>query len=323
MPNPNIGAIAATTLQKYRKQIANNAVNRNALLYKIKKSGNLKENVPGGRELVEPLVYDGNGTFTRYTGAGKLNVNDGNVVDAAVYQPVQASVNYTITGREQAMNRGEHQVHNLLEAKMVGAEAEMHNKISQDLYSAGTLDNQIGGLQQLVADDPTTNSSVGGINQNTNAWWRNQVYDFSANSQTAEANFIQGLSALVRQCTFGVDKPDLIVMDDTYYGIFEDFLLDQRRFGVEESELAKAGFKAIRWNGADVIFENTGSGIPSRRAYVLNSKYLKFQMYEGRAMEPIVEEGLRPIDQDAIVFPIAFMGNLTTNGRKYHGVLKD
>jgi hypothetical protein len=319
----NIGAIAATTLQKYSKQIVNNATNRNALLYKAKKSGNLITNVPGGRELVEPLVYDGNGTFTRYTGAGKLNVNDGNAVDAATFTPVQASVNYTITGREQAMNRGEYAVHNLVKAKLIAAESEMHNKISQDLYSAGTLSNQIGGLQLLVADDPTTSTAVGGINQSTNTWWRNQVYDFSANSQTAEANFVQGLSALMRQCTFGTDRPDLVIMDDTYYGIFEDYLLDQRRFGAEESELAKAGFKAIRWNGADVVFESTASGITSRRAYVLNTKYVKFQMYEGRAMEPMITEGLRPIDQDAIVYPIAFMGNLTTGGRKFHGVLKD
>jgi len=56
---------------------------------------------------------------------------------------------------------------------------------------------------------------------------------------------------------------------------------------------------------------------------VLNTKYIKFQMYEGRAMEPMITEGLRPIDQDAIVYPIAFMGNLTTGGRKFHGVLKD
>lgn len=319
----NIGAIAATTLQNYSKQIANNATNRNALLYKIKKSGNFITNVPGGRELVESLVYDGNGTFTRYTGAGKLNVNDGNAVDAAVYTPVQASVYYTITGREQAMNRGEYAVHNLVKSKLIAAEAEMHNKISIDMYSAGTLSNQIGGLQLLVADDPTTASSVGGIAQNTNTWWRNQVYDFSSNSQTAEANMVNGLSALMRQCTFGTDKPDLVILDDTYYGILEDYLLDNRRFGAEESELAKGGFKALRWNGADVVCESTASGIPSRRGYVLNTKQLKFQMYEGRAMEPIVTEGVRPIDQDAIVFPIAFMGNLTTGGRKFHGVLKD
>lgn len=328
MADVNIGALAASTLRNRKGDFADNAVNRNALLYKIKQRGNLRKEVTGGRSLVEPLIYDGNGTFTRYSGFQTLNVNDGEVLDAAEYTPVQAAVNFTISGREKRMNRGKYEAINLVEARMEGAMAEMSNKITQDLYSAGTSSNQINGMQLIVADDPTTATSVGGINQNTHTWWRNQVYDFSANSQTAENNFLFGLSALVRSCTFGTDRPDLIIMDDTYYGIFEDALLDQRRFGGEESELAKAGFKAIKWNGADVVFESSASGIPSRHAYVLNTKYLKFQMYKGAAMEPDLtgrdgNEGLRPIDQDGEVFPILFMGNLTTNGRRYHGVLID
>lgn len=327
MPDVNIGALAASTLRNRRADIADNAINRNALLLKLEKRGNLRRTVSGGRTLVEPLIYDGNGTYTRYSGFQPLNVNDGEVLDAAEYTPVQSAVNFTISGREKRMNRGIHEAVNLVEARMEGAMAEMSNKITQDLYSAGTLTNQVGGLQLIVADDPTTSTSVGGINQSTYSWWRNQVYDFSANSKTAENDFLFGLSALVRQCTFGTDRPDLIIMDDTYYGIFEDALLDQRRFGAEESDLAKAGFKAIKWNGADVVFESAASGIPSRHAYVLNSKYMKFQMYEGAAMEPELGEdakkGLRPIDQDGEVFPILFMGNLTSNGRRYHGVLKD
>lgn len=326
MADVNIGALAASTLRNRKSDFADNAVNRNALLYKINQRGNLRKEVTGGRSIVEPLIYDGNGTFTRYSGFQTLNVNDGEVLDAAEFTPVQAAVNFTISGREKRMNRGKHEAVNLVEARMEGAMAEMSNKVTQDLYSAGTMSNQIGGLQLLVADDPTTSTSVGGINQSTYSWWRNQVYDFSANSKTAANDMLFGLSALVRSCTFGTDRPDLIIMDDNYYGIFEDALLDQKRFtGDESSELAKAGFKAIKWNGADVVFESSASGIPSNHAYVLNTKYLKFQMYKGAAMEPDFtgKEGLRPIDQDGEVFPILMMGNLTCNGRRYHGVLKD
>lgn len=326
MTDVNIGQLAASTLRNRKKDFADNALNSNALLYKLNKRGNVRTIVEGGRSIVEPVLYDGNGTFTRYSGFQTLNINDGDVLDAAEFTPVQAAVNFTISGREMRMNRGVEKAVDLIEAKMEGAKATLANNLTQDIYSAGTTSNQVGGLQLLVADDPTTSTSVGGINQSTYSWWRNQTYDFSSNSKTAAADMLEGLGNLVRQCSFGNDRPDLIVMDMNYYGIFENALLDLRRFGSEESELAKAGFKAIKWNGADVVFEHSASGIPSNHAYVLNTKYLKLQMYQGAAMEPDFDgktDGIRPVDQDGLVFPILFMGNLTTNGRRYHGVLKD
>ena len=149
----NIGELAATTLRARKKDFADAVTNHNALLRRMKARGNI-DIVDGGRTIVEPLIFDGNGTFTRYSGWETFNINDGEVVDAAEYTPVQAGVVYSISGREMRQNSGKAQAVRLVEARMEAAMAELVNNISSDLYSDGTTTNQIGGLQALIADDP-------------------------------------------------------------------------------------------------------------------------------------------------------------------------
>lgn len=318
MSTVNLGELVTTTLRNRKGDFADAVTNNNALLKKMRERGNL-EVIDGGRTIVEELIHGGNGTFNRYSGWQTIDTSDGNVVDAAEFAPVQASVVYSINGREQRMNRGKSDVIRLVEARMEGAMSEMVNNISNDMYSDGTTTNQIGGLQLLIADDPTTSSSVGGINQGTHSFWRNQVYDFSDAGKTAAANMTEGMNKLWLNCTRGADQPDLIVMDEEYFTIFENSLQVNQRYA--ESKDAELGFQTLKYKGASVIHDTTDSGIPANHAYFINTKYMKLKTYEGANFEPQVD-GRVPVNQDGIVYPILFMGNLTTNNRARHGVLK-
>jgi hypothetical protein len=53
----------------------------------------------------------------------------------------------------------------------------MQNNLSADMYSTArrTSGKQVGGLQLLVADAPTS-GTVGGIDRATYTFWRNQVF---------------------------------------------------------------------------------------------------------------------------------------------------
>jgi hypothetical protein len=73
--------------------------------------------------------------------------------------------------------RARKQILNLLESRIKVAMKTLKNNVTIGMYSDGTgsAGKQIGGLQLLVADTPTS-GTVGGISR-ANTFWRNQTYD--------------------------------------------------------------------------------------------------------------------------------------------------
>lgn len=321
MADVNIGELAATTLRNRSKDVADAAVNNNALTKRLKAKGRIRQDYDG-RSITLPVIYDGNGTAQRYSGFEVLNINDGKVIDAAEYFPVQAAVHFTISGREAAMNSGKSAAVKLVDSRLKAAKTHASNFLNQELFSDGSLTNQMGGLQQIIADDPTTSTTIGGINQNTYTWWRNQVYDFSDNSQTAAANMLDGMNSLWISCSTGSETPDLIVMSSDYYNILEKSLQQLQRYATAES--GDIGFPTLMYKTANVVFDKSDSGMPASHAYFINTDYIELAVYKNLMFEmPAgLEDGLRPINQDGYVFPLLFMGNLVTDNRKRHGVLK-
>ena len=196
------------------------------------------------------------------------------------------------------------------------------NNFSSDMYSDGTLSNQINGIQALVAN--TGLGTVGGINASTWSFWANKVQSAAAPLQgggaitpsatTIETQLMLPLwLALVR----GDDKPDLIVADNNYFTMYEASQVSIKRYTKADS--ADGGFASLQYKGCDVIFDG-GSGIPSNCMYFLNTDYLELVVHQDADME-MVEE-MKPYNQDAVVMPILWMGNLVCSNRALQGVLK-
>lgn len=317
MASPNLGEIITTTLRNRSGEFKDNVSDHNALLRRLRARDRIRV-IDGGRTIVEELDYAENSTYQRYSGFDTFDVGASDVLDAAEFDPVQAKTSVVISGREMHQNRGSSRVLDLMDSRITNAERTMANNISTDVYSDGTTTNQIGGLQLLVADDPTTSTSVGGINQSTFSFWQNQTFDFSDESLTAAANMLQGMNSLWLECTRGPDTPDLIVMENSYFEIFERVLQAEQRYA--SADEGEKGFVSLKYKTADVFHEPTSSGIPATHAYFLNTDYLKFVSYEGRDFEPT--EDIKSFNQDASVTHMLWMGNLTVSNRARQGVLK-
>jgi len=315
MAEPNIGELITYTLRNRKGKVADNVSNSNALLYHLRKKGNMKS-VPGGRVLTCPLEY-GEGDYQRYSGFDTLSIEAAQVHDAAEYTPVQSAVPIAISGRDRRMNRGKAQVINLVSAKVKNAERTMANNVSSDIYSDGSASNQIGGLQAIVADDPTT-GTVGGINAATYDWWRNNMVDVSSEVGTVNAaNVKLGMNKLWLECIRGRDKPDLIVADANYYDYYEQTLQALQRYA--DSDKAAVGFTSLKYKSADVVYDGD-SGMPADGMYFLNTEYLKLEAYAGANFEATAEK--LSVNQDADVRHLLFMGNLTCSNRSLQGRLK-
>src|SRR5574343_36096 len=163
-PNSTFTELVTSTFRKVRKDVKDNLSNRNALLKHVYKRGNYRSE-DGGLTIVTPLDYAENSTYQRYSDWDLLNIGASDVISAAEYQWRQIAVNIVASGREKRINSGESRIFSLAKSKMKNAIRTFNNNFSSDLYSAGTLSNQINGLQALVSDLGT--GTVGGMDSST------------------------------------------------------------------------------------------------------------------------------------------------------------
>ena len=315
MASPNLSEIVTTTLYKRNKELADNVSNGNALLARLNQKGNVRP-CSGGRQIVEELEYAENSTFMYYSGYETLDISPSDVFSAAVFDWKQAAVNVSASGLEtEIQNAGQEAVINLLQKRIDNAMKTMRNNLSTGVYSDGTGSGgkQIGGLQALVADAPST-GTVGGINRATYSFWQNQTSGDA--TLTTAANMRTEMQDMWLECTRGSDTPDFIVADKIFYNFFWDSLTDIQR--ITGSEEGVAGFKSLKYVTADVFYDGD-SGIPSSHMYFLNTDYLYLRPHAKRNVVPLDKKS--SLNQDAMIVPVVWAGNLTCSNASLQGVI--
>lgn len=317
--------LASTTFRKHSSDVADNVSKHNALYRKLSAKGKIRTE-DGGLSIVAPLEYASNSTYQRYSGFDTLNINAVDVITAAEFPWKQVAVNVAASGLELRTNMGESRVVNFTKAKVKNAMNSFKNGLSTDVYSDGTASNQINGIQALVADAGT--GTVGQINSSTFPFWQNAVQSAAAPLQgggalTFSASTIEALMlALYIRTTRGSDMADTIVMSDDLFTFFEQSQTSLKRYtsagGNPESD-ANAGFVSMKYKNADVFFDSSG-GIPTQHAYFLNTDYLELVVHRDANITMMDE--LKSVNQDAVVIPVLWMGNLVVTNRFLQGVLK-
>jgi hypothetical protein len=316
-PNSSFTDIVTTTLQGYSGELADNITNHNALLKQINKKGNKK--TATGRTIVQELEYAQNSTVMWYSGAETLDISPTETFTAAEFNYKQLAGNVTITGLEEIQNSGKEAVHNLLKSRIRNLEKSLQNTLATALYADGTgsSSKEIGGLQLLVAD--TNTNTVGGISGLTYDWWRNYVYDFSAQTGTASiagTGTIQHAMNLAWINTIrGSDKPDMITADANYYLFYLESLTPNQRFTDDKG--AGVGFTNLVYQAnVPVIYDDQS---PANHMYFLNTDYIFLRPAKGREFKPLGEKS--SVNQDAMVMPVVWAGNMTTSNRSLQAVV--
>jgi len=321
-PGATFTELVTTTFRKHRKEIADNISNNNALLQQMMKGGR-KETVDGGLSLVEPLEYAENGNYQRFSGYDVLNMAAVDVISAAEYQWRNIAISVAANGTELRVNSGDSRIIKLAKSKLTNAVRSFKNNFSSDLYSDGTLANQINGIQALVADAGT--GTVGGIDSSTWSFWRNKVQSAASPIQGGGAITVSETTIehdmflpLWLECTVNNESPDIIVCDGNYYRFFEESQASLKRY-TDGEQSAQGGIVSLRYKTAKVMYDGD-SGIPANHAYFLNTDYLKLYVHPDADMTEIPE--MRSINQDATVVWMLWMGNLCCSNRSRQGVAK-
>jgi hypothetical protein len=312
--------LVSTTYRAHQNECVDNVTNHNAFFRKISERGNV-EKLDGGISITYPIDFEDNTTYQRYSGYDELNISNSEVLSAVEFAWRQVAVHVTASGLEIRNNSGENRIVNLVKARIKNAMRSMANGLSLDFYSSGSLANQIGGLQLLVADAGT--GTVGGINSATFTFWKNIVQSAAAplfggaitvSATTIEAFMLQLWLALER----GTDNVDTIISSDDYFTFYEQSQSSLKRYTSDEP--AKGGMVSLKYKGANVWRDSAASGIPSAHMYFLNTNYFKLVAHQDAWMEMMDEQ--KSINQDAIVIPIITQANLIVTNRSLQGVAK-
>lgn len=315
MPNANYTEIITSTFEGRNRELADNVSNGNFLLMRLLARSKVK--VAHGRTIVEELEYAENANFQYFTGMEILNVGQNQIMTAAEFDWKQAACNVVASGLEtEVQNTGREQIINLLQSRITNALRTMRNNLATGSYSDGTGSSgkQIGGLQHLIADDPTS-GTVGGIDRSDslNTFWRNQTSGDATLS--SYDNLKDEMQDMYLETKRGMDTVDLIVADQTLYTLWWDGLTELQR--IASSDEAVGGFKSLKFVDADVVYDGD-SGLPANHMYFLNTDYLYMKRSQ-RAMRPMSQR--QSVNQDATVVPVIFDGNLTGSNMARQGVV--
>ena len=296
------------------------------LLDKMRRNGQFKPY--SGPTIREPIEFARSGTYTRYSGYEYLNIKPSVQLTDAEWLPKMAAVTVTLSGRDILDNRGRNQLFNLMEQRIDSAEKELQEEFYRDLHSDGTADGgrQITGLKAAIPIVANT-GVYAGINRAQWPMWRTKSFDISNGDipgVTAPAGSMAKVYKYVlSQLALGRKGPDMILASGDHYAAYEEELTEIQRITTDGT--AGLGFTGLKVNIAgrsiDIFLEGgIGSAMPQGTSYVLDSDSLTYRYNPGRNFEPFGGKKA-PLNQDAIVQHLGFMGELTMKNPRHNAVI--
>lgn len=283
-----------------------------------------------GPTIRERLLYAESGTYVRYSGFQFLNPKPVELINDAEWEPKQAAVSVTLSGDTILRNSGSAQLLDVMSTHIEAAEQELQDRFAEDVHSNGTADagRQIGGLQLAV---PTTVNSgtYGGISR-ANAVWQTSAYDansyFAGFTAVNAASILPILSQIAVERSRGRKGPKLILSSQEHYLAFQAATVAIQRI-TDGGTVGKLGFPSLKFFGggisADVTLEGgIGSAMPANVTYFIDPDALKFRYHPERNFSKI-GKAQTPINQDAMVQHIGFMGELTMTNPMHMAKLYD
>jgi hypothetical protein len=312
---------ASLTIAEYSDDIADNVTNNIPTWAMFKDEGAIDE-CDGGTVLTEQLDFADNATFKWFSGYEVLSITPTECIGSAVFDWKECNANVVFNRREIAINSGGNKRHDLVRSKTTNAERTIINNLGAGVYALGTESDGkiIGGIQHIIADDPTT-GTVGGINRATagNEWWRNQVFDEGTDSITLSSTTIQrAMELLWVRLTRGMDVPNLWSYGNTYWTYFADSVnVNQRYVRSGDGDKAQVSFPYYVFKNGCKVFHDPNAG--ATRGYAMNTKFMKLRPHSDRNIK--TEKARYPANSTATVVPIDWMGNLVCSNASLQGVM--
>jgi len=304
--------------------------NSNALLNVLKRKGKFK--TYSGPRIRERLLYNKTGSAVWYNGYDFLNPVPAELFNDAEYTPKMVAVAVVLTNEEILNNEGTNQLMDVMEAHIAAAENELTDEVDISLHGNGTrfAGKELTGLQTAL---PTiaTSGVYGGIDRGTQPIWRTSTFDaqtaFPAIGTQINSTTIRPiLNQIMTRRSRGRQSADLLLMSPEHYAAYDAATIAIQRIN-DENSLGKLGFQSLKYYGAgrsaEIVQEGgIGSNMPANTTYGIDTDNMWLRYHPERNFDKI-GRSMMPINQDAVVQYIGFMGELTMTNPLFQWKLID
>lgn len=340
----NFDALWSQSLAACKKQMTDNIASSNAFFHEIMKR-KLYQSEDGGTQIEENLLYELS-QMDWYSGYDELPSTPIDGVTKAIFMWAQAAVPISYNMKEVRQNAKK--ITDLVKTKMKQATLGFQEGWSQALMWGGKptggnlytvpsspINGSVGinPLPLLIMFDPTVSVSLGNINQNTYTWWRNKTKDMSSGITTYDG-LVYAFNNIFNTVSLGTGgQPDTILVDQTTFELLvQAYWIHYRKTADTD---ASYPFTNILWRGARIVMDEKvpdvkNDGLPvngvltAGTAFLINSDFMKVRYDEERNFDMLTDEHgkafQKPVNQDARLGHLAWMGQTTENNRRKQGV---
>ena len=192
---------------------------------------------------------------------------------------------------------------------------------------------EIGGLDVAIPETPT--NTYGGISRAEHDIWKTQAFDISTDfpdiGTTVDSTTIKGIyDRAMGEMTRGRQAPDIIFASPKHWEAYSAATVAIQRIARNDGALGRLGFRTLEYVGpggnAEIVWGGgKGSQMPDDTSFFIKSDTFRMRYNENRNFSTLFDgDGQKPINQDAIVQFVGFMGEITMtnpafNGRLFNG----
>jgi len=249
VPNSNYSTLLATTIENFGNKIFDNVITNTTLARYLNARGNVKV-VGGGEKFVHQLLYQKNSSFASRASMDTIALPVEDPLTCSQWDVKVLSGSIVLPELDVAKNAGNRE--KLLDyagAIIRQAELSMSELLSDQIWTAAASigANDMDSISKIVAQDVTASTSIGGINQSGETWWRNVSYDTVVTGFATSNEGINAIDINLNATTFGTQGPKIIVTDKTIFSRYMLSLTSNVRYTQDDLGQGDAGFRKLMY----------------------------------------------------------------------------
>jgi hypothetical protein len=317
-----VDVVTAISRRFILPDIADNVYNSNPAFFRLNKMN--KKMVQGGTQIELPVMYSRFAAGGWYTGFDALNVSPSDTVKNAAFDWKQGYVPVTVDGRTLVRADSPQAVARFLSFYFGQAEMELAEIIGSALWATNPPTNQPDSIPVAV-DNGTLAATYGGLTRSSNTFWNGQI-----DNATTTLSFA-AMQTMFGNATFGGRHPTIIITDqheyNTFIGLFSGTTYFERGPAGYDEVLAQGGWTNALFNNIPCVVDShvpTGlgaAGAGTHSMYFLNENFIYLIVAQGVDFK--LEDFITPVNQDAMVSKLYWMGDLCMNNLQTQGAFWD
>jgi hypothetical protein len=322
LPGQDATVLLSTTLDNIDDQLIDNASENDAFFYWIMHNG-LVDEEDGGLTIRKPVLHDVNNTIESYYPGEHYNTERPTGFREVKYQWGFVGGSIVIDGPTKFMNQGKHGIINIVDGYIMQFEISFSQYMTLMLLGDGTgnFGADLVGIDLLI-EEGTAWSEVGGIDSDVYDFWRNYWADVSGTAWGTGANAwgLTSIKKMIRATSKpGFGTPDVLLTCLDQYELMDAAVSTDISVNLPETyakEYADVGFGGFRILKVPVLYDVNldGHATCDNTWFSLNKKSLRLIVGSGHRFKlgkPVPHPFM-----DAEIMTANFYGQLVVMGRR-------